>query len=291
MLLSSIIAIVLYLAFSILSPQAPILDGYEEAGESMKAQIKEFDEHIHLEFNVDEFTPDSVDDEWLKLQQAAFEVTDDPLEGDYMYRMGDLLFEEENDGILEEKKLDGTYDVTVDFTVNYLDTKEQEEAFVRKADEILESLDLENDSDYDKVRKIYDYICSNVTYDDEHVNDESYDEMYTAYAAACKGTAVCAGIIRMFYYMAKSEGIDVRLVERIEHTWAFAKIDGKYYYLDPTWDLGYAPDEYEYFLRGSKDFLDHEGDENLSEEEAGPLGFTDRGYDFAEYKYTAAGAN
>ena len=32
-------------------------------------------------------------------------------------------------------------------------------------------------------------------------------------------------------------------------------VSGKYYYLDPTWDLGLSEGEYRYFLRGSGDFV------------------------------------
>lgn len=58
-----------------------------------------------------------------------------------------------------------------------------------------------------------------------------------------------------FYYLATAVGLEARITVNDVHAWNIVKVDGKYYYLDPTWDLGLNESEYRYFLRGENDFV------------------------------------
>ena len=91
------------------------------------------------------------------------------------------------------------YDLNIFYDVSYLSSLEQEEKVDEEVSNLLKSLDLSNKTDYQKVKAIYDYICSNVTYDHDNLNDKSYSLKYTAYAALINKTAVCQGYASLFY--------------------------------------------------------------------------------------------
>ena len=150
------------------------------------------------------------------------------------------------------------YGLNIFYDVSYLSSLEQEEKVDEEVSNLLKSLDLSNKTDYQKVKAIYDYICSNVTYDHDNLNDESYSLKYTAYAALINKTAVCQGYASLFYRLALDAGVDTRVISGEAggpHAWNIVKLNGKYYNLDSTWDAGRST--YAYFLKNTNDFDDH----------------------------------
>lgn len=90
--------------------------------------------------------------------------TDSPVEGDY------LLMHFRNygySGTRENKTVSGMYLYTLNITFKYLSTAMEERMLNLEIDNILKQLNLEQDNEYQKVQKIYDYIASNITYDNE----------------------------------------------------------------------------------------------------------------------------
>jgi len=224
-----------------------------------------------------------------KIFAMALDETGVPTEGDY------LKFQYDGYGCAISGTVDsGIYYVTFDYTVSYYTTEEQENVVNDAVETLIEELKLSSyNSEYEKINVIYDYICKNITYDYEHLEDESYKLKATAYAALINKTAVCQGYANLFYRLTKEVGIDARIMkgnavtvatsEPGPHAWNIVKVDGKYYLLDATWDAG--KDEYDYFLKGSSDFDEaddryvHVLDEEYLTEE-----FTDA-YPIAETSY------
>ena len=134
---------------------------------------------------------------------------------------------------------------------------------------LVEFLDLKGDAtDYQKITAIYNYICTNVRYDYEHKDDNTYALKQTAYAAAIHKTAVCQGYATLFYRLALEAGVDCRYITGYAgegHAWNLVKVDGQYYYLDSTWDEGKF--QYGYFLKSAADFWDHAPDDRYLTEE------------------------
>ena len=142
-------------------------------------------------------------------------------------------------------------------------------------------------SDYEKILDIYDFICGHVVYDEEHMEDTSYKLKYTPYAAVMNGTAVCQGYAQLFYRLVLDSGMDARLIPGTgnggNHAWNIVQLDGKYYYLDSTWDsecFNYR-ESYAWFLRGKDNFPDHvagqysNGEETYKPEELSKLSSSD----------------
>ena len=109
-------------------------------------------------------------------------------------------------------------------------------------------------------KKIYDYICRNVKYDYAGASDSSNIICHSAYSAAVLKKSVCQGYSLLYYRAALKAGLDTRIIVGYNkygggHAWNIVKVNGKYYYLDSTWDAGLS--SYKYFLKGKSTFTGH----------------------------------
>ena len=161
---------------------------------------------------------------------------------------------------------DGISYVTYTYTMTYYTTAEQEAELEEAMDALLATVD-PNGTDYERFCTVYDYICENIVYDYDTLQDNDYKLKYTAYAAMINGTAVCQGYAVLLYQLALELGIDCRVITGIGnnggHGWNIVKFGDYYYNTDPTWDaiwyqeLGY----YNYFLQNevnfTSNFTDH----------------------------------
>lgn len=196
--------------------------------------------------------------------QTAIKHTGVPTEGDYLYfHFGGYKCQ------ISSSSQNGVRSITFTYTMTYYSTAEQEAEVDTAVKSLLNQLHLEHKTDYEKLCAIYDYICTNVTYDHENLNDQNYLLKYTAYAALINKTAVCQGYANLLYRLALEAGIDTRIIHGTSngegHAWNIAKLDNYYYNLDSTWDAGVT--SYNYFLRGSENFPNHDrSDEYLTEE-------------------------
>ena len=147
--------------------------------------------------------------------------------------------------------------VTLEYEIKYLSTYDQEEALTEAVDAAMAELNLENETEYNKVYKIYKYICDNVDYD----YTSSGTLKHTAYAAMCNKTAVCQGYALLFYRMCKEAGLSVRYITGTgnggAHAWNIVKIGDYYYNLDVTWDGQDSTTRSNYFLKSEVDFTNH----------------------------------
>lgn len=141
--------------------------------------------------------------------------------------------------------------VEITYTFSYHSTYEQEELLTAKLEAAYAELALDNLSEYEKVKKIYNYICDHVDYD--------YNlEKRSAYEALCNGKSVCQGYAALFYRMCVDSGLSVRVVTGLgnggSHAWNIVKIGNYYYNVDATWD-GETENTYSrYFLLNENSF-------------------------------------
>ena len=183
-----------------------------------------------------------------------FDHTGNPKEGDYLaWQIGGYGGE-----VYDESRSEG-YAFRYLLNMDYYTTAAQEAELDTAVKNLLNSLGVSGMSDYQKVKAVYDYMINNITYDEAHLNDETYTLQFTAYAALINKTAVCQGYANLLYRLLLEMGIDCRViageVEGGAHGWNICKLGNVYYNLDATWDAGY--DDYVYFLRNSEGFADH----------------------------------
>lgn len=152
----------------------------------------------------------------------------------------------------------GTRNYLLTYTMTYYTTQAQEVELTQKVNDALESLKLQEKTNYQKIKAIHDYICDNVDY------DYTYSK-YSAYDALCTGTAVCQGYAVLFYRMCKDAGLSVRLIPGIgnggSHAWNIVRLGVNYYNVDCTWDGQDETTRHTYFLLNDVDFEDHTRDE------------------------------
>ena len=167
----------------------------------------------------------------------------------------------------------GQYCYSFIYTIVYKDTTQQElelrSAIQNKTAELCNGVS----SDYEKIRRIYDFICSTVSYDYTNLYDYNHRLKYTAYAAMFHHTAVCQGYATLFYRMCEEVGISSRVITSIDHAWNIVQIGNRYYNVDSTWDAYASPVErnYQYFLKSNAEFPGHE-----------------REYEFTTYSFNAS---
>lgn len=193
--------------------------------------------------------------DWMEL---AMQETDQPDEGDYIQWQYDKI-NLSGSGYLDES--DGMYYFDLVITATYHTTKAQEAEVTERVEEVLDDIGV-NDAgvtNYEKTKRIYDYICENVSYDTENADDADYKLKHTAYAALINKKAVCQGYALLLYRMLEECGIDSRIIYGTSqgelHGWNISELGSTYYLLDSTWDAGET--EYGYFLKGENNFANH----------------------------------
>ena len=153
-----------------------------------------------------------------------------------------------------------TYDVTLDLN----STASMEKTTTTYVNDILNAIPAKKTaSDYDKAYQIFKWITGNVVYTDAS-DYETNMYYHNCYSAAVDKSTTCQGFSLLFYRLALSLGLDVRLIAgdgstsgKAPHGWNIVKIDGKWYNVDSTWDSEVSPSSWRYFLKAASPFKDN----------------------------------
>ena len=175
---------------------------------------------------------------------------------------------------------DGRRLYSINYRLEYYTTAEEEQAVTEKINETITDLNLNNGSDYIKIKKIHDFVCNTIQYDYINVSNTDYKYQFTTYGALFNGRAVCQGYATLFYRLCREVGIPVRVITSSNHAWNIVKVNDKYYNIDCTWDdsdLDVPMDKngnywsgiviYKWFLNGSDDFPSHIRQEEYTTDE------------------------
>ncbi len=249
-------------------PDATYITDAAEASAAIRAGMVARQAEIPLHYIIPEILPADQGEMEARLEQIILDLwdgvfieTDQPTEGDslqYSWRSLAYGFSGTAYPALGYTEADFTLYVT------YYTTAAQEQELTEAVDALIASFGFtEATTERQKVDAIYGWLCENVTYDNENLEDESYTLKFTAYAAMLHKTAVCEGYAVLFYRLAEEVGLDARVitgtagVNNENHAWNIVQLGDYYYYLDPTWDAGSTPADYEYYLKGHGDFYGH----------------------------------
>ena len=232
---------------------------YEEAAAQLREGLKLRQESIEVYYRTENY---DFDTDYPAIWEESLTHTGVPTEGDYLkwvwagYKAGASGYSSGN-----------VYYLTFTYTVTYHSTAEQEAELDEAVETLLSDLN-PTGTDYQKLKTVYDYICANITYD----NDSEDTLKYTAYAALVNKTAVCQGYATLLYRLALEMGIDIRLISGTgnggDHGWNIVELNDVYYNVDSTWDatwmqqVGY----YNYFLQCEDTFTEGGTDHIRSEE-------------------------
>lgn len=139
------------------------------------------------------------------------------------------------------------YNYIFTISATYYDNYNQEQYIDSKTEEIINSLNLNNLSEYEKAAKINEWIYNNVKYDYNVVDYLPF----TPYNALVSGKAVCQGFSTLTYLLATKAGLNTHIIRSDNHSWNVVEIDGKWYYWDTTLNHS-AKNPNKYFLVCSK---------------------------------------
>lgn len=126
--------------------------------------------------------------------------------------------------------------IGIDFSPNYtMEQQEREELQAQidaRAEEITAGISREA-SDYEKVRYVYDYLASNITYDEDAGDNQNIISVFI------NGRTVCQGYACATQYLLERLGVQSAIVtgraNGEPHAWNLVRMDGEYYYVDTTW--------------------------------------------------------
>lgn len=196
----------------------------------------------------------------------AMEHNGIPTQGDYLYwhwaefDPWDSLFWNYSDG---------TCKMTAEYYAYYYTSASQESALTNKVNQIINGFGFTAaTTDYEKAYTIYNWVTKNIRYDYTGLNNNDI-MAHTAYKGVMQGTCVCQGYASIIYRMFLQVGIPCRVVagdassystpndNSDDHGWNIAQINGKWYNLDSTWDEGYGPNAWDYFLLCPSKFTYH----------------------------------
>ena len=236
----------------------------EGAGEKMREAMKQRLEVFTVYLQI----PDVSNDELVALatdiSTAAMVHNGDPTAGDY------LLWQYAGwKAKIGGERRDGIAYASYTYTVTYYTSAQQEAEVDAAVEQLLTELNVHGAEDQEKIRAVYDYICANVVYDHEHVNNTDYKTQYTAYGALIDGTSVCQGYAVLLYRLALELDVDARLIAGKgggeAHGWNIVKLGDYYYNVDSTWDAGST--DYSCYLKCDHEFQNHvRYDEYITEE-------------------------
>lgn len=112
--------------------------------------------------------------------------------------------------------------------------KDTQKKLQKKANALLKGMP--KDSDYEKVKFIYEQVIDSVSYD--YVTTAKKENQLIT-SAMLKGKSVCAGYTKMYTYLLQKAGIPCMMLsgkaDNQSHAWDVVKVDGKWYYSDVTW--------------------------------------------------------
>lgn len=112
--------------------------------------------------------------------------------------------------------------------------------------EIIGETVTDNMTDYEKERAIYQWLIQNPTYDWRHQDPLATTprDSYCPYGALVNGKAVCLGFATSFQLLMDMLNIECITVvgaafrSTEDHAWNMVKLEGEWYCVDVTWDLG-----------------------------------------------------
>ncbi|SET42035.1 transglutaminase domain-containing protein [[Clostridium] polysaccharolyticum] len=189
-----------------------------------------------------------------ELVKEAFKIDDPVTSDDFDYMLNKYR------GYTAYIKGFGIY--TIHYEFEYSETAAQTKWVNQKVQQILKKLKLEDKSEYEKVKKIHDYII-------EHTSYDLTVKFNSAYEGLRSNATACQGYANMAYKMFTEAGLDCRVItgvgNGISHAWNIVKIKDMWYNIDCTWDDpvggGSRNNHYDFFLKSENDFGKHERDE------------------------------
>lgn len=147
---------------------------------------------------------------------------------------------------------------------------EKDAAILSAAEEVLQEVTSGDMTDYETERAVYRWLVENVTYDWGHQSffQEMDPDSPDPYGALVDRTAICLGYATTFQLLMDMSGVECITVvgaafdSSEDHAWNMVRLDGEWYCVDATWDMG-IPEQYWSYFNVTSDWMadtDHQWD-------------------------------
>ena len=193
-------------------------------------KIDEIDAHAANQFNDD-------------VRNETYKETGNPEEGQglrqVLYARGNLENDDHGD-ISYDEKAKSYKGIFYYSNLYYNISKERYSETITKLNEVMDSLNLDGKSDYEKCKKIREWIGKNVKYDRDDPETSGRTNYHNMTGAILDGYAVCDGFANLYHYMASFAGLLTLFEEGptkgsgLQHAWNLVQINGTFYYTDCT---------------------------------------------------------
>lgn len=144
------------------------------------------------------------------------------------------------------------------FTVDFLTTKEKENYVEKRVEEVLSSIRKENLSQQEMIKAVHDYIVLTIEY-----STDTTGNSHSTYTALTENKGVCQAYSLLMYKMLSELGFETQYVKGkaggAAHSWNLVKVAGEWRHIDATWDdpLDHNVDtvRYHYFLKTDEEMM------------------------------------
>lgn len=112
----------------------------------------------------------------------------------------------------------------------------REAEFEQMIEDILNSRLDDDDDDFEKILKLYEYMED--TYYYESMPEDSGDGY--VYYTMMTGKGICSNLAGVYAYLLMEAGVDaisMGCFDDLDHEWTYVVLDGESYHVDPTWAL------------------------------------------------------
>ncbi len=139
-----------------------------------------------------------------------------------------------------------------------------------KLESVLNNLDFDTSNRYNFIKNVHDYLCNTIIYPD--LSSSYYvGDCHDAYGALVNGYAVCQGYAESFKLICDYYKIPCVYISGTAdgggHAWnAIQMDDGKWYFIDSTWDDQTSRIYYDFFLVGTQTTNTYFGGAEFSQE-------------------------
>ena len=132
---------------------------------------------------------------------------------------------------------------------------EKDGAILEGAEDILARTITGGMSSREKELALYTWLTSNLDYDWDHQNGPKYmdPDSGNPYGALVNQKAICLGFATTFQLLMDMADVECITVvgaafnSREDHAWNMVRLEGEWYCVDATWDMGSHPEYFSYF--------------------------------------------
>ncbi len=156
----------------------------------------------------------------------------------------------------------------ITITIEKIYSEEDINQINQKVDELSKKLINTNDTEYNNIKRIHDYIIDTTKYDsDRSENNIINYKSDTAYGPLFEGYAICGGYTDLMQLFLEKMNIKSYRVSSDEHVWNAVNYNNTWLNLDLTWDDPVTNDgsnylDHKFFLIDTKTLLSIEKNEH-----------------------------